>query len=717
MSCKTTSLVAAAALAVVAGITNAQVIDGSVPMTAPASGVSTEYGAALALQGTATGFGNNFSELNGAYGTYSGTGAMNLAITGNVEGNSNGFVIFLDSKAGGGIASTAGGGYNKFGSVGGQYTDDWGTDTDGGPGVTPTPGGGSIVNGGFNPEKALAFNYYAPNNAYYFNVIDLTAPNTDSELNRDIYMGQNTPGGGATTQFYIRDFGTTYAGSVTHAFDDSNTAGVNGSGDPVGDPKTATTGMEMSLDSDFLAHEPGKAVRVLAFITNGGGDYLSNQFLPGLHYADAGNAGGAGGFEGSPLIDVRTDAFAQDRDFFITLFEPAFTAGANNKWSTNANWAGNFAPNGVEHDAAFKGAGGNVDLDTNVVLGTLKFNGSAGYNVATTSGSGITMNAGAGASRIDVLAQSNTIHPQLTFATDTRINTGLADVTFDSTVNSGKTITVAGIGTVNFKAQSNAVGSILAVDSANVFFNNDAGSPAASNLKMYVSGKATFKSTQHLNDLGVNAGGRVTMADRATTGGRKVLYTSTLSVAGGASPTGTLDLNDNDLVVTTGSFSTLQALVFAGYRGGPDTTATGIVSSTSQNVHGGTTILALFDNSLAGFPDYPFNSGHTIAANAIVGKYTYIGDTNMDGQVTPQDYTATDSNLGTSVDPAISWFYGDTNFDGNIDPTDYAGIDGALGLGVGNPLSAQGPAAVPEPASIGLLGLGAIAVLRRRRSR
>jgi hypothetical protein len=192
-----------------------------------------------------------------------------------------------------------------------------------------------------------------------------------------------------------------------------------------------------------------------------------------------------------------------------------------------------------------------------------------------------------------------------------------------------------------------------------------------------------------------------------------VSYLGTLSVDSGAGAA--LDLNDNDLVVNGGNFGALQALVFEGYRSGVDTSATGIVSTTSQTVHGGTTILALFDNSLAGFSDYPFGSGQTISASAIVGKYTYIGDTNMDGQVTPQDYTATDSNLGTSVDVGISWFYGDTNFDGNIDPTDYAGIDGALGLGVGNPLAVNGLAAVPEPGMILGVGLGMLGMRRRRR--
>jgi fibronectin-binding autotransporter adhesin len=195
-------------------------------------------------------------------------------------------------------------------------------------------------------------------------------------------------------------------------------------------------------------------------------------------------------------------------------------------------------------------------------------------------------------------------------------------------------------------------------------------------------------------------------------------YTTTLSIDAG----GVMDLNNNDLVVNNGVFSTIQALVFQGYSAGPDSTKTGIISTTGQTVHSGTTILALFDNSLAGFSDYPNGSGHTISAGAIVGKYTYIGDTNMDGQVTPQDYTATDSNLGTSAPLGISWFYGDTNFDGNIDPTDYAGIDGALGLGVGNPLAVNGLAGdfdelsrvVPEPGVVWGIGVGMLAIRRRR---
>ncbi len=265
------------------------------------------------------------------------------------------------------------------------------------------------------------------------------------------------------------------------------------------------------------------------------------------------------------------------------------------------------------------------------------------------------------------------------------------------------TTTKTGTGTLIINgAQHHNPGSAFVAMQGTTKFQTD-----AAGLSITASAKIELNSEQHLAGLQVNSNGSVLSA----TGGTQALYTDILSIATG----GRLDLNDNDLVVNGGNFSTLQGSVLAGYSASPDTTKTGIISTHSQTVAGGATILALFDNALAGFSDFPFGSGNSIAAGAIAGKYTYIGDTNYDGQVSAQDYTAIDANIGTSIDPGISWFYGDTNFDGIIDATDYTGIDAALGLGQGNPLRAT--ALVPEPATWSLLAVLASTLFARRRRR
>jgi autotransporter-associated beta strand protein len=415
-----------------------------------------------------------------------------------------------------------------------------------------------------------------------------------------------------------------------------------------------------------------------------------------------------------------------DRAFAITSNGTInqYTAKGSSNWSTNASWA-----TGAYPDAA--GAVANLltkpsddvslNVDGSYTVGQLNFDNYFSY---TLNGTGTLHLSGNGANaEINTFAASPVISANLAVdtATDVTVMYSADTLTMSGTLSGNGTSlnkkgpgTVAITGPISYTGQTNINGGTLIIDSTggNRTVNNIGG--AGGNLVKNGANKLSAFSVDMGGNVTINAG---KLEIRARVGSPRIsnnhpMYVSSLTIAAGQ----TLDLNDNDLVVGSGSFSTLQALVLAGYSPGPDTTKTGIISSTSQTVDNGATILALFDNSLAGFTDFPVGSGHTLSPSAIVGKYTYIGDTNMDGQVTPQDYTATDSNLGTSVNVAISWFYGDTNFDGNIDPTDYAGIDGALGLGQGNPLAAAGAAAVPEPSiATGLLAAGILSLRRRRR--
>src|SRR5207253_4787103 len=121
-----------------------------------------------------------------------------------------------------------------------------------------------------------------------------------------------------------------------------------------------------------------------------------------------------------------------------------------------------------------------------------------------------------------------------------------------------------------------------------------------------------FNSTQQLGGLKI-LGGTVTLAAN----GNRTLYLNTLSI----NSAGRLDLADNDLVVNNGSFTDIRNLVFQGYG-----STTGVTSTPTGN-----TILALLDNTLLGTSTW---NGQTISPSAIVGKHTYFGDMDFDGQVT-----------------------------------------------------------------------------------
>jgi hypothetical protein len=198
--------------------------------------------------------------------------------------------------------------------------------------------------------------------------------------------------------------------------------------------------------------------------------------------------------------------------------------------------------------------------------------------------------------------------------------------------------------------------------------------------------------------LNVTTGIAKVKANGAASG---VSVLNTLSVAAGAG----LDLTDNDLVVNNGAYTTIRDMVLNGFGGN-----TNIFSSTSD----GSQILALFDNAQVGATDW---EGLPVGASAVIGKYTYFGDANIDGQVTGDDYGVIDANLDTTPLVGLGWLSGDMNLDGSVTGDDYGVIDANLGLGVGNPLLPASLSAVPEPASVSMLVLAGALLGRRSRRR
>jgi hypothetical protein len=266
-------------------------------------------------------------------------------------------------------------------------------------------------------------------------------------------------------------------------------------------------------------------------------------------------------------------------------------------------------------------------------------------------------------------------------------------------------------------------------------FNTDAGGPIApvGYLLMNISGGAvSFGSSQHLAALNIMPGGTAQLASQ-NGGTPLVIVTPSLNVSGG-----TLDLTTNDLIVQSGSAAAVTAMVAQAYNGGQwngfGITSTSAAASTNHltalgvilnSNNYGTTALYGFN----GFSAAPLGlfDGTIPNSTDILVKYTYYGDANLDGKVDGSDFSLLDNGYATHL---TGWYNGDFNYDGVVNGSDYTLIDNAfneqgasLATSVVNPAAsattqiAAATTAVPEPATLGLLGLTAATSLRRRKRR
>jgi hypothetical protein len=230
--------------------------------------------------------------------------------------------------------------------------------------------------------------------------------------------------------------------------------------------------------------------------------------------------------------------------------------------------------------------------------------------------------------------------------------------------------------------------------------------------------------------LTVNAGSVVIAQNGGDSGTSAV---SALSING----TSALDLNDNDLIVHAtagtkdGIHADIEADIVSAQNGLDPSFITnwngpGITSSAARSANVAAnfdlTGLGVIRNSdldvATGVPGSTYASfnGVPVTPDAVLVKYTYTGDGNLDGAVTFDDYAAMDAAFFGTI-PNLGWATGDINFDNVINFDDYAVVDQAFfqqttPLGVGSEA-----VAVPEPNSLLLIALGLVALVFVRRLR
>jgi len=354
---------------------------------------------------------------------------------------------------------------------------------------------------------------------------------------------------------------------------------------------------------------------------------------------------------------------------------PEWTGGSGN-YSTGGNWLMGYVPNAVSETAVFGStptAPINVNVDAPLTLAYMYFDNANKYTI---SGGSINLaaygqNNGVGEPRIQTYSGSHEIASPLTVNSNLQVTT-----------DPGTSLTISGPVTY---------------------------APAATALTKAGTGTLSMVNYR-IPTLNVNAGTAKVIAGGGNNGTSKV---QSLNIAGGTGAwTGTLDVTNNGLVIDytgTSPLATVQDQIKSGYNGG-SWTGTGITSSTAaaQAASAHRTAVGYMESTGAGT-----FMGQAVDPDALLVRYTYAGDGNLDGKVDLTDFTFLAANFNKTG--GATWNQGDYNYDGNVDLTDFTFLASNFNQSLAADAGGLG-AAVPEPTSM-LASMFATASLVMARSR
>jgi fibronectin-binding autotransporter adhesin len=249
--------------------------------------------------------------------------------------------------------------------------------------------------------------------------------------------------------------------------------------------------------------------------------------------------------------------------------------------------------------------------------------------------------------------------------------------------------------------------------------------------------------------LTLTSTGSVLVAPPSALASRTVVITPTLAFAGSTGAwQGSMDLSANDMIVHNASttaaateLATITDQIKQGYNNGTWTGTGGIKSSTAAAVataitggsHQAPTALGVIVNNAGGTATYYSNfDGQAVTATDVLVKYTFVGDANLDGVINGDDYALIDNGYNTHLS---GWQNGDFTYAGSVTAADYVLIDNGfnlqgsstlLGISAGpaemiatntDQIAAPSSSSVPEPSTLGVIGIAAVGLLQKRRRR
>jgi hypothetical protein len=361
----------------------------------------------------------------------------------------------------------------------------------------------------------------------------------------------------------------------------------------------------------------------------------------------------------------------------------------SDNWSVTNEWD-NGSPNGAGTTANF----GNVitvpqtvTVDAPKTVSAITFDSPVGYTVA-------------GTSAINLL-EVNSLQAAI------NINSGAQTISAPLAVITNTTITVAGGASLTLGGAVTATGRTI----------NKTG-----------DGRLNLGNAAALTALAGNVGGTFNVnggivAINAHTGADSAAAVTALNLNNGA----TLDVTNNDLIYaytgTNSPAAAVRSMLVSGYNSGT-WDGSGVATSLGSAVKG----LGYAEAADVGITEF---DGVNVTS-AVLVKYTYYGDSSLDGKVD----LGNDFNLFLQgfLSGGSTWELGDYNYDDTVDMNDFAlFVDGISAQGVplgdlqgliaGSGVLSAGQrvemlSLVPEPTSLSVCAaLAGVAVLRRRRNR